>query len=299
MNLANAIVIDKSGALSLHRHRRNVKSRSGFFDLAVKPAMSSTPQICEQYWHAAIWQTCACPKCQPRLHKEVVHPADIRPFSLLHGLTWRGHDAWRIACLAISSFTGLRKSQRPNQQWIAWTKKYQLFDSRRVAADCLDDNALIEVIEIFSDIFFLRQLPSSKIRVRRDILEKNQLGFLQPGYSPKDRMILWLNSDHAPLRNCAGRILCVVLHEMAHAFFDYYACYPWNKAHCAKSTCGKLYHLNIGMTGHGRAWQYLIHHIQLAMRDALGFEGDLGRKAGTCQELNAGGTIYMNCIRTD
>lgn len=236
-----------------------------------------------------MWQTCACPNCQPCLHENIIHAPDHQPFNLLRGLSFRAHDAWRIACLAIASFTGLLHLQGLQQQWTRWAKKYQLFDSRQAAASRLNNEALIEVVEIFSDIFFLGQLPSSKIRVHWGVLEKNQLGFLQPGYSHKDRITLWLNCDHTALRNCAERILCVVLHEMAHAFFDYYACYPWNKAHYTNSTCGRLYYLNIGMTGHGRAWQHLTHHIQKATRDALGFEGDLGRKAGMCQELNAGG----------
>ncbi|KAF2169115.1 hypothetical protein M409DRAFT_52405 [Zasmidium cellare ATCC 36951] len=252
--------------------------------------MSSPRQICEQHWSNATWQTCTCPRCEPRLHTKVIHHEDLKPFNLLRGLTWRGHDAWRIASLAVSSFTGPSKHQKTNQKWIAWAKKHHLFEERRAAADCLDEEALNEVVEIFSDIFLLRQLPSSKISVRWAILDKNQLGFLQSGISPRERMILRLNCDHTPLQNSAERILCVVLHEMAHAFFDYYACNPWIKAQCAQSNCGKLYHLNIGTTGHGRAWQYLINHMQHSMRDALGFEGDLGRKAGMCQELEAGGT---------
>ncbi|KAK4503512.1 hypothetical protein PRZ48_004427 [Zasmidium cellare] len=251
--------------------------------------MPSTQQVGEQYWNAAIWETCACLTCQPRLHEEAAHPADLRPFNLLRGLTWKGHDAWRIASLAVSSFSERAQHQKTNHEWTAFLKKYQLVGPRRAAADRLDEEALGEGIEILSDIYFLGQLPSSKFYVQWAVLPKGQLASLQPGLSLKDRMVLWLNCDHVPLRNCPKRILCVVLHEMTHAFFDYYACSPWMRRQCGQSACGKLYHLNIGATGHGRAWQYLIYHIQRSMRDALGFEGSLGRKVAMYKEMEAGG----------
>lgn len=252
--------------------------------------MPISSQLCEPYGEASIWQTCACPECKPCLHKKDVHSADVQPYNFLGGLKWRGHDAWRIASLAVSSFTGPLRPQESNHSLTRWTEIYRSHHLRRAAADRLDEAALNETVEIMSDVFFLGQLPSSKIRVRWCCLKKNQLGCLQSRRSRREPMILQLNCNHVALRYCAKRILCVVLHEMAHAFFDYYACYPAeNKPGCAKGTCGKLYQLNIGLTGHGRAWQYLIHNIQQAMPQLLGFKGDLGRRAGMYNELHAGG----------
>ena len=128
--------------------------------------MPGTQQVGEQYWNAAIWETCACLTCQPRLHEKAAHPADFRPFNLLRGLTWKGHDAWRIASLAVSSFSERSQYQTTNQQWVAFRTKYELTGLRRAAADRLDEEALGEGIEILSDIYFLGQLPSSKFYVQ-------------------------------------------------------------------------------------------------------------------------------------
>lgn len=272
------------------------------YDPFVAATMHPDVLRCERHHTTVKWQTCACPKCQPALHTKINHHADLSGFRRLRGLTWRGHDAWRISRFAVSSFTGAKKPETATavQQWNAWAKKFQLRDMRSAASPLpdeqplLDEYALNEVIEIFSEIFFLGQLPSSKIAVRWCSLEKYQLGCLEPRHLPKDPMILWLNVDHQPLRLSAKEILCVVLHEMGHAFFDYYACWPWNRLSCASGACGKLHQLNVGPTGHGRAWQYLTFHIQQSMRQYLGFEGDLGRRVGMYNELDAGGMLFCS-----
>lgn len=225
----------------------------------------------------------------------------MKPFTLLRGLAFRSHDADRLASIIVSSF--IRHQDRVDttkilalERWRAWAAEHQPHRLRPCVSESLRSSSLHQVIDVFNDLFFLGQLPSSKFRLSWSPLGSEMLGQARPGKLRTQVSLIELSLDHHLLRHSLEVCLRTILHEMIHIFFGIYACYPWGRAtSCSSKVCRTLYQANMGWTGHGRAWQHVAEAIEKVLPSLLGLRADLGRSCGAAAELQAGSCLP--CVR--
>ncbi|CAK3737432.1 Hypothetical predicted protein [Lecanosticta acicola] len=231
-------------------------------------------------------QGCYCPECRPHLYRSLIHPDDHKEFSPIRGFRWQSHDAWH---LAVTLSTHLERPTPPEsiQRWKTFQERHRPNVLQRSVPETFQPGVLNDVVSIFSDIFFAGQLPSSKLHIFWAHIDEGAFGRTHGSTSKQVPPLLILNKSHVEMQINMRRVLRVILHEMVHVFFGLYTCYPWCEAKisCARGDCGKLYTGNLGLSGHGRAWQYLTKAIEAKLPSVLGLKGPLGCHDGVVSEL--------------
>lgn len=216
-----------------------------------------------------------------------------RRFHPMKGLTPGCNDAWHLAEIAVKWIAATSETKPANSlaRWAEWDSRFPCEGMGKIfkepAYKTLGDDALAEAADIFNELFFAGQLPSSRLKVHWSHLSTVLLGVTDSNIDGTPLVLL--NSDF-DLRSMTRKlVLAVVLHEMIHAFLGLYVCYPWAKVACAKGICGKLYTANYGLSGHGRAFHHIAKAIESNMGTILGFTAWLGRDDGCATEHSAGG----------
>ncbi|EME46494.1 hypothetical protein DOTSEDRAFT_70487 [Dothistroma septosporum NZE10] len=265
---------------------------------AKKRAKTSTREICTALWKTTRLQGCACHHCKEHLYHKEVLKDHRQPYHPIRGLTPGGNEAWHVAEAAVTRIIFMSE---PNSlaraaslsKWTRWDSDYSCEDlGKRFKPrvhESVNDEALAEVVDIFNELFFAGQLPSSRVKIYWRSLGMSTLGFTDTSSSGKCKSRIFVNKDFDSRPFTRGLVLAVVLHEMIHAYLGLYTCYPWSKPACAKGICGKLYQANVGDSGHGRAFHLIAKTIEERMNSFLGFTVPLGRYDGMISELREGG----------
>lgn len=143
------------------------------------------------------------------------------------------------------------------------------------------------VLDAFSDIFFLGQLPTSQLKAEWRNMPSRIHGYISPSNNASFPDKIYVNRARVHLRYSSVAIIRVLLHEAAHAFFSRYA----RHERPTRSSRGMFHNADLGITGHGRAWQYLVKSIEERMGELLNLHGSLGRDDGFDHELLNGGRL--------
>ncbi|PIA88918.1 hypothetical protein CB0940_07611 [Cercospora beticola] len=235
---------------------------------------------------------CVCTDCEPKL------PAcanSLPVFSIFAGLSYRGHDAFHLATWAASSFATVTLQQTQQQALSRW---HNLRRSYQHSFQCMPRRILQEAAEIFNELFFLGQLPASRLQLVQTgtINNGGSIGKSWPSYAPNQPELISFDASHHFLWSAQAMYFQVLLHEMIHCFLSRYTCYPWHVKHrnCAISNCGLSHHSGIGPGGHGRAWQFLAKAIEGRMPEVLQLPGNLGRNCGFLTDQRRHG-YHMPC----
>lgn len=80
---------------------------------------------------------------------------------------------------------------------------------------------------------------------------------------------------------------------MIHSYLSRYTCYPWRRVQCAIGSCGQSYSIHLGVSGHGRAFQYIAKAVEDNAVRLLGISCALGRQCAAMSEHMRGG--YLPC----
>lgn len=211
-------------------------------------------------------QHCACKQ------DTTIGPA----FSPILGLRFQYHDAWLLAKQAAASFNGTQPLGMTQQaaitRWRSTTPAFPNFST---------------VLDAFSDIFFLGQLPTSQLKAEWRNMPSRIHGYNIPSNNANLPDKIYVNCARIYLRYSSVAIIRVLLHEAAHAFFSRYARHERR----TRSSRGMFHNADLGITGHGRAWQYLVKSIEERMGELLDLHGSLGRDDGFGHELLHGGRL--------
>ena len=243
-------------------------------------------------------RACTCFSCAPALHAwhlpttKLLQPGRRDPFDL--------------AISAISSFQngpktfGQHHARRAWREWWLQSEDYNLlWNSSNL--NLTDPQILEKPLIIFSNLFFLGQLPSRTVRIEWCFFGATSREQGRTLIQPEGVLIL-LNPHHNRHRRSPTGILCTLLHEMCHAFLGRYSCYQG--AACGTSQCRTLCDQNYGSTGHGRAWQLLAKAIEEEASALLtGLSVRLGRREMAMLEIERGGfwpsVCDMRSVRRD
>lgn len=213
----------------------------------------------------------------------------IDKFSPTRGLNDQQHNAWEIAQLAIMSFDG--SQPRGSSQNIAlwrWQDLVSSFNGRPFRQ--VQENEIDSMQDIFSQVFFLGQLPPRTLNVDWRPLDGSRRAVSLTSASPGVPSQIYLNSAKVEVKFSILPVAFLMLHEMAHAFLDRYSSRDQRSWELA--TAGKSFlFTNLGITGHGRAWQLLVKAMEDHLGLVLGITGRLGREEGLIIELEAGGCV--------
>ncbi|KAF2215647.1 hypothetical protein CERZMDRAFT_94049 [Cercospora zeae-maydis SCOH1-5] len=221
---------------------------------------------------------CICIDCEPKL-AAYSNPRPV--FSIFAGLSYRSHDASHLAAWAAMSFSDVPLQQTQHQALSRW---HNLRKSYRHSFKPMPRHVLQDAADIFNELFFLGQLPASRLRLVQTGTVNNggSIGKSWPSCASDQSELISLDVSHHALCSAQAMYFQVLLHEMVHCFLARYTCYPWQSKHrgCAISGCGLSYQFSIGPGGHGRAWQYLAKTIEDRMPELLQLPGNLGRNCG-------------------
>lgn len=266
-------------------------------------------------------QGCVCIDCRPEFYRLPLHLEDSKPFSPLRGLQWRSHDAWHLA----TTFSNLLASTKtPSSTLARWTSFTAHFEPKRLRPNVpslLTTNILSFLADLFSEAFFASQLPSSKLSILWCNLSpplrtpNTEYGRTHNSPHRSTPPLILLNATNVEMRISPDRAIRVLLHEMIHAFFGMYVCYPWDSSSIssspkkkkkglkssspcdAHSDCARLYLANIGSTGHGRAWQLLSRAIEAKLEEEKwDLKACLGCNDGMRAEL-LGDRLSLSCVK--
>lgn len=213
--------------------------------------------------------------------KRGIKPPLTKPFSPIRGLQFQQHDAWQIAQLAVASFNGTRP--------LDVTQLTALARYRDLQSLSTDSNARIlmsDILEVFSELFFLGQLPYTRLQALWTTLPPNQYGCTYLSSEARKPDMIYLNNGRTSLLYSPMLRLRVLLHETAHAFLCRFS-KDTQRGVLRELRCSS----SLGVTGHGRAWQYLVKGVEERMGLYLGIRGSLGREDGLAHELLLGGII--------
>ncbi|KAJ5038845.1 uncharacterized protein L3040_006524 [Drepanopeziza brunnea f. sp. 'multigermtubi'] len=105
-------------------------------------------------------------------------------------------------------------------------------------------------------------------------------------YSHKQRQIqLNLNVEPPHGTSVGQRQLCVLLHEMLHAFLEIYAC---GCRECRKRAAAGA-GMGVGESGHGKEWCSAMSALQGALQDGVRWDVDCGIQVSVAIEVRASG----------
>lgn len=220
-----------------------------------------------------------------------------QPFHPIKGLAPGRNDAWHLAEIAVSWIAATSERTASREAALAKWAKWNRFNSceglgmpfKGRVHNSLSNEALAEVADIFNELFFAGQLPSSRVKISWGNLNKGMLGYTKRNTFGDRTSRIYINKHHDRRPMTKQLVLAIILHEMIHAYLEQYTCYPWSKVACAKGMCGKLYTANIGCSGHGRAFHHIAKTLEIKMETVLGFKSPLGRRDGSAEEQSCGG----------
>lgn len=266
-------------------------------DVKARLSLPLPRPVAKPYWG------CTCARCKPALYQSLRegHPKD-EDLSVRTTGIWPGcHPAWSLAIRAVRSFD----SRRPDRQTLRWGRLRAIADWKTWWQDgqssaakhlrSLDLRHAVprpqhffgKVVEIFSQLFFLGALSSRSVKIIWG-LDESSLHGITSG------MTIVLNPQRHSHRLAPPAVLCTILHEMLHIFLCLYSC-RGGVASCGNEVCEYLRVDNLGIGGHGRAWQYMAQKIEAEMPRLLGFGGRLGRQECALKEIVTLGFRPSSC----
>lgn len=208
-------------------------------------------------------------------------------------------SAWETAQKAVGSFDGSQPpseiQKRATRRWNAWTTNY-------LHPGHIKAHHFPEITRIFSDMFFLGKL--SALQVHWHPLPADSLGVCRRS-SLDSPCVIFLSSSRPKLFDDSNCALGVLLHEMTHAYLEgglaageriVRAHTKPRKKVAASKEPQSSHQLELirktgeddrdrGISGHGRAWQYVATAIEKHMENLLDLSCNLGRINGMATEI--------------
>ena len=189
----------------------------------------------------------------------------------LYTIERHGHDAEELCNVAIASFT--RRVWSPSQRRALTALETWIADWQQTSPSL---QSVLELIKIFSAIFFLNKLEGVTIAWRRGLWrDKSCFGLTrQEMFDPRVYIELEPRDYHQQTRDKdhCGAVVGTLLHECIHAFLMLYSC----EGYCGRQVCREHNDLVLGKSGHGHVWRDLAVAVQSITEQRLGILVNIG-----------------------
>ncbi|KAF2812780.1 uncharacterized protein BDZ99DRAFT_517096 [Mytilinidion resinicola] len=245
-------------------------------------------------------RVCTCPACKPEaydldtpclfspkcreIHSET-SPASKAPVPFL---SVRSYDAMHLADQTMQYIDrkGLQAYKRQRDaipRWEALVKDGDLVArlARRNLKDSVPIKELQKALAVFNDLYFFGALKNIRIVYGNRLSKSNRLqGFDHALTEDTGQASTILISSTRHWGKEGWEVLATLLHEALHCFLDQLTSKP-----CGYCAPCKQRVDNIGVHGHGRAWQLVAMKLEEVAPDQLGFDLDMYRTKGLYNDL--------------